>query len=32
VFDREGRKVSGTTRKVAISTGGPQGAVPVEVQ
>lgn len=32
VFDREGRQLSSTTRKVSISTGGPQGAVPVEVQ
>ena len=32
VYDREGRMLSDTTRTVEISTGGPQGAVPVQVQ
>jgi hypothetical protein len=31
VYDREGRLLSDTTRTVEISTGGPQGSVPVEV-
>jgi len=31
VYDREGRMLSDTTRMVEISTGGPQGSIPVEV-
>jgi hypothetical protein len=32
VYDREGRLLSDATRMVEISTGGPQGSVPVEVK
>jgi len=32
VYDREGRVLTDATRIVEISTGGPQGAVPVEVK
>ena len=32
VYDREGRVLTDTTRSVEISTSGPQGAVPVQVQ